>query len=339
MQIRSNSKSLLQRRGRVSTSIQTFLDGVAIATVAWSLVRYYVGEFTSQYVIMLLVLMGIVSIMYDHYAIYRTSSSYIEKMVALLKAWSISFLILFIIGFFSHYSINYQRTLIIYLYLFGFATQALLHYVFRFFSMIFRDHVQQTEKAIIIGQGRLANYLDYKITNNPWLSQKIEGYIPLEDDSSIHREQALETPKAKNLGHIRDLSSIITKAGINIVYIITPLQHSEILEKIYFELLDKHVSIHWVPDIFSLRLINHSVLEIAGIPVLTLSETPLTGFSKLIKSIEDFVLAALIPILISPVLILVAIAVKLDSKGPVFLDNNELDGMVRISEFGNLGVC
>lgn len=42
----------------------------------------------------------------------------------------------------------------------------------------------------------------------------------------------------------------------------------------YFKLLDKCIAVNWVPDIFSLRLINHSVREIAGIPVLTLSETP-----------------------------------------------------------------
>lgn len=318
MQIKLNSKSLLQRRGRISTSIQTFLDGVAIATVAWILVKNYVGEFTNQYVIMLLVLMGIVSIMYDHFAIYRTSSGYLEKMVKLLKAWTISFIILCLIGFFSHYSIDYPQALIVYLFIFGFIVQALLHYVFRFFTMILRDHVHQNEKAMIIGQGRLADYLVHKVSNNPWLGQTIEGYIPLEDESLLSTEQVLETPKAKNLGNIKDLSSIITSSGINVVYIITPLQQSKVLENIYFELLDKHVSIHWVPDIFSLRLINHSVREIAGIPVLTLSETPLTGFSKLAKSIEDFVLATLILILISPILIAIAVAVKLDSKGPVF---------------------
>jgi putative colanic acid biosynthesis UDP-glucose lipid carrier transferase len=73
-----------------------------------------------------------------------------------------------------------------------------------------------------------------------------------------------------------------------------------------------------VPDIFSLRLVNHSVKEIAGIPVLTLSETPLTGVHLLAKTMEDMVLSALILILISPVLLLVAIAIKLDSPGPVF---------------------
>jgi putative colanic acid biosynthesis UDP-glucose lipid carrier transferase len=87
---------------------------------------------------------------------------------------------------------------------------------------------------------------------------------------------------------------------------------------VYFKLLDKHVAVHWVPDIFSLRLINHSVREIAGMPVLTLSETPLTGTSLLAKSIEDLLLSAVILVAISPLLMIIALLIKLDSPGPVF---------------------
>lgn len=90
------------------------------------------------------------------------------------------------------------------------------------------------------------------------------------------------------------------------------------LEDLYFKLLDKHVAVHWVPDIFSLRLVNHCVREIAGIPVLTLSETPLIGTRLMFKALEDFVLSVLILIMITPVLLAIALAVKLDSRGPVF---------------------
>jgi putative colanic acid biosynthesis UDP-glucose lipid carrier transferase len=60
------------------------------------------------------------------------------------------------------------------------------------------------------------------------------------------------------------------------------------------------------------------VREIAGIPVLTLSETPLTGVSRLAKSIEDVTLSVLILLLLSPILLAVAVAIKYDSSGPVF---------------------
>ena len=90
----------------------------------------------------------------------------------------------------------------------------------------------------------------------------------------------------------------------------------------YKSILEKHVSIHWIPDIFSLRLVNHSVREISGIPVITLSETPLIGTRLLLKSIEDVVLSCFILLAISPILLGIAIAIKLDSSGPVFFRQN-----------------
>ncbi|MCG8049283.1 MAG: exopolysaccharide biosynthesis polyprenyl glycosylphosphotransferase, partial [Candidatus Thiodiazotropha endolucinida] len=74
----------------------------------------------------------------------------------------------------------------------------------------------------------------------------------------------------------------------------------------------------WAPNIFALNLINHSVKELAGIPILTLSETPLIGSHLLIKAIEDLVLALLILILASPIMLITAILIKVESPGPIF---------------------
>jgi putative colanic acid biosynthesis UDP-glucose lipid carrier transferase len=76
--------------------------------------------------------------------------------------------------------------------------------------------------------------------------------------------------------------------------------------------------VHWVPDIFSLRLMNHAVTEIAGIPVLTLSETPLIGTRRLLKAMEDVCLSLFFLVILAPLMLAIAIAVKLDSPGPVF---------------------
>jgi putative colanic acid biosynthesis UDP-glucose lipid carrier transferase len=182
--------------------------------------------------------------------------------------------------------------------------------------------------VIIVGQGQLANYLEHKISSNPWLNERVVGNVSIEEEGVQQRkEQKSELNKydksrSIHLGKVAELSDLIDEHDINTIYIVTPLESSKVLEELYFVLLDKHVSIHWIPDIFSLRLINHSVKEIAGIPVLTLSESPLTGMSKLSKAIEDKVLSFLILILIIPLLIAVAIAVKIDSPGPVFFRQN-----------------
>lgn len=77
-------------------------------------------------------------------------------------------------------------------------------------------------------------------------------------------------------------------------------------------------NIRLVPDWFSLKLINHGISEALGIPMLDLSASPVTGTTRLIKATEDRLLALGVLVLISPLMIAIAIAVKLSSPGPVY---------------------
>jgi putative colanic acid biosysnthesis UDP-glucose lipid carrier transferase len=328
MVIRSKSRSVLQRRRSLINILQPLLDGVAILGIAWFFIQLDIGYLTQDYVILLLVLLGLVSVMYDRFAIYRTSSSFAAKLFSLFNAWSISFLALFLLGFLTKQSHIYSRVFITELFLVGFIAQSLIHFVVRAVNRRINKHSHVTDNVIIVGQGQLANYLEHKITSNPWLNERVIGNVSIEEEVKRKRKaQKSElndypTSRTIHLGKVAELPGLIDEHDINTIYIVTPLESSRVLEELYFILLDKHVSIHWIPDIFSLRLINHSVKEIAGIPVLTLSETPLTGLSKLGKAIEDKVLSFLILLLITPVLIAVAIAVKLDSPGPIFFRQN-----------------
>lgn len=324
MVIGSKSKSVLQRRQSIVNLLQPLLDGLAIISVAGFFIQYNVGFLTQDYIIFLLVLLGLVSVLYDRYAIYRTSSNFSSKIFSLFNAWSISFLVLFLLGFLTKQSTVYSRVFIVELYVVGFLLQAAIHLVTRLITQSFNKHAQTKDNVIIVGQGQLANYLEHKITSNPWLHQNVIGTVSIEEELEHNRRNQktalneYETSPSIQLGKVSELPVLIDTHEITTIYIVTPLESSKVLEELYFVLLDKHVSIHWIPDIFSLRLINHSVREIAGIPVITLSETPLTGISRVTKSIEDKVLSILILLTISPILFVVAIAIKLDSPGPVF---------------------
>jgi putative colanic acid biosysnthesis UDP-glucose lipid carrier transferase len=328
MVIRSKSRSVLQRRRGLVNVLQPFLDGLAIIVVAWLFIKLNIGYLSQDYVILLLVLLGLVSVMYDRYAIYRTSSNVSSKIISLFNAWSISFLALFLLGFLTKQTGVYSRIFIAELYVVGFIVQCFVHFAVRSLTQGINKRSQAAENVIIVGQGQLANYIEHKISSNPWLHQRVIGNVSIQEEinhTRVTQKSELnqyDTSRTIHLGQVAELPDLIDQHDIDTIYIVTPLESSKVLEDLYFVLLDKHVSIHWIPDIFSLRLINHSVREIAGIPVLTLSETPLTGISKLTKSIEDKVLSFLFLLLLTPVLLLVALAVKLDSPGPVFFRQN-----------------
>ena len=328
MVIRSKHRSVLQRRRSLINVLQPLLDGLAIICVSWFFINLNIGYLTQDYIIFLLVLLGLISVTYDRFAIYRTSSSFYSKLFSLFNAWSISFLALFVVGFLTNQSHSYSREFIIELFIAGFVVQAIIHYIIRTINYRINKHSQTTDNVIIVGQGQLANYLEHKITANPWLNQRVIGNVSIDDNTKLSKKfdksELNDYPISRIilLGKVSELPSLIDEHAIDTVYIVTPLESSTVLEDLYFVLLDKHVTIHWIPDIFSLRLINHSVKEIAGIPVLTLSETPLTGISRLAKSIEDKVLSFLILIAISPILLVIVILIKLDSPGPVFFRQN-----------------
>ena len=166
-------------------------------------------------------------------------------------------------------------------------------------------HAMPAENVLIVGTGKLARYLQQKVSGNPWLNQKVIGSLELPTDGTSGRsldtgahlfEASDFTPlhEPNVLGPLEEMLAVIDRHDVRTVYFAVPLGESHRIEDMYFELLDRHVAVHWVPDIFSVLLVNHSVREIAGLPVLTLSETPLTGTRLLLKAVEDFVLASLI---------------------------------------------
>jgi putative colanic acid biosynthesis UDP-glucose lipid carrier transferase len=312
------NRSVLQRRSSISNSLQALLDGVAVLGITYALIDYYIGALNQDYLILLLFLMGSMAVVYDHYAIYRSNINITSKMFRLFKAWTASFFFLVMTGFLTKHSEQYSRLLIGQLYVAGYFTQVLLHLAMHWLQKTLLRHAAQPDNAVIIGTGRLANFLYQKVSSNPWLGEKMLGCIPIKETATTASMTGDAEKQPPMLGRLDELSALIDRHHIRTVYFVTPLDASEVLEELYFTLLDKHVTVRWVPDIFSLRLVNHSVREIAGIPVLNLSETPLTGTRLLLKTIEDFTLAAAILVLIAPLLLLIAIAIKIDSPGPVF---------------------
>ncbi|MCG8082302.1 MAG: undecaprenyl-phosphate glucose phosphotransferase, partial [Candidatus Thiodiazotropha taylori] len=151
---------------------------------------------------------------------------------------------------------------------------------------------------------------------NPWMPEEIIGAVLTSDcQENQDKSNAVELPA---LGKLEDIKALIKRHEIQTIYIAVSLDSSPMIQQIYFDLLNENVNIHWAPNIFALNLINHSVKELAGIPILTLSETPLIGTHLLLKAIEDRVLSLLMLLLVSPIMLITAILIKLESPGPVF---------------------
>lgn len=91
---------------------------------------------------------------------------------------------------------------------------------------------------------------------------------------------------------------------------------------------ENHIVYKYIPNLFETKAINVDIQDIAGVPIIELRKTPLDGWGKIFKRIIDILGGVMGIIIFSPLMIVIAIAIKLDSKGPVFF------GYKRIGQYG-----
>ena len=101
------------------------------------------------------------------------------------------------------------------------------------------------------------------------------------------------------------------------VWIAMSLREESQLEKVLFDLRHVTADIRYIPDILGFRLLNHSISNVLDLPVVNISATPMDDFNRLIKAFEDRFLAFLILLLVFPLMLIIAIGIKLTSRGPV----------------------
>ncbi len=100
---------------------------------------------------------------------------------------------------------------------------------------------------------------------------------------------------------------------------------------------DHHLTFKYAADLLGTKVLKSEVSEIAGIPVVEIKKTPLDGWGRIIKRIFDIVVSFILILLLSPVLLVVALVIKLDSQGPVFFSRRD-DGtpLYRVGQGGKL---
>jgi Undecaprenyl-phosphate glucose phosphotransferase len=115
---------------------------------------------------------------------------------------------------------------------------------------------------------------------------------------------------------LSELAAFVTEQGIAEVWIAAPWDDNGQLEQALEALRESVIDINVVPDLHQYRLLNQGIAEWGGLPVINLSGTPMTGSELRIKAVFDWLGALALVILLSPLLLLVALLVRLTSPGP-----------------------
>ena len=146
----------------------------------------------------------------------------------------------------------------------------------------------------------------------------------------------------KFAGHCRNLADHVRTHTIGRVYIALPLANVPRLSELINALRDTTASVYFVPDAFAFDLIQGRFAEVNGMPVLSVCETPFHGTDAVLKRLMDVALGGCALLLALPVIVLIAVGVKLSSRGPVFFRQRRygLNGEeITVYKFRSMTVC
>ncbi|ABM38474.1 undecaprenyl-phosphate glucose phosphotransferase [Polaromonas naphthalenivorans] len=162
-----------------------------------------------------------------------------------------------------------------------------------------RDKGYNYKRVLVVGDSPSIQHVEEALEQAAWSGLRLLGKVmPSELDAYIQKQHGLKT-------------------GIDEVWLCLRRNDDTGIRLVLDALRHSTANIRLVPDWFTLKLLNHGVSEVVGIQMLDLSASPITGELRLIKAVQDFVLASLILLLISPLLVAIALAVKFTSRGPV----------------------
>jgi putative colanic acid biosynthesis UDP-glucose lipid carrier transferase len=190
-----------------------------------------------------------------------------------------------------------------------------------------------TPRYIIIG----ANNVGFELLHR--LPPK--GFIGFFDFRSADRvSQWIDADKL--IGHCKDVADFVRKNGVSTIYIALPLSNVPRIGDMVRELRDTTASIYFLPDVFAFDLIQGRLTNINGMPALAVCDTPFHGMDAVLKRVFDVAFAGVALILCAPLLVLIALGVKLTSRGPILFRQRRygLNGdEINVYKFRSMTVC
>jgi len=186
-----------------------------------------------------------------------------------------------------------------------------------------------------VGAGPAAQRLAERLSLTAWMGLRVAGVY---DDRNISR---LSLGDMSLIGDTEMLLRDARAGKLDYVYITLPMHAEKRIIELVNALADTTASVYVVPHAFIFDLMHASWVQVGGQPVISIYETPFFGIDGSLKRLEDLVLSSLILVLISPLLLGLAIAIKLNSRGPVLFRQQRygLDGqIVEVWKFRSMSV-
>jgi len=310
------NRSLLRPYSNLLEGLMHFVDPlcVLIAGLLAHYLHFLDFDLPARYVWALLAAISLCALVFPQFGLYRPrrGESFAIEVGDLARAWIALGLMIAVLLFATQLAIQFSRLWVSYLALFGFALQVLVRGLLRLALRLARRRGYNLRHVVIAGAGRLGEDLATQMARQP--SAGFHVLALYDDNPSLADRMIAGSPVRGNLDLlVAELDDYLPDQ----VWIALPLRAEKRIRWLLDALREHSVQVSFVPDINDFHLLHHSVTEVAGIPFLNLTQTPFQGWQRALKRAEDLALCLAASAVLSPVMALIALGVKLDSRGPV----------------------
>jgi putative colanic acid biosynthesis UDP-glucose lipid carrier transferase len=320
------TRGYLKEHSGILLWVMRLLD--IMVSLVFCLLAYYLVfgplPLPSHYLVAILFSIILTMLVFQAYSLYRTwrGVDYMQEIAAVIMAWTTVFAIQAFLSVVTKTSADYSRAWLLMWYAFGGIGLLLVRYLLRRVLRYLRSQGFNLRHIVIIAAGDIGGRVLENLESSSESGFKVSGYFS--DETATDRFRKNGTNDHIEYGPVPHAKQYLETHQIDQVWIAMPMREADRIESIMTDLRNCTADIRLVPDVFGFRLLNHSVSAIAGLPVINLSVTPMEGLNVWIKAVEDKLISIAILLLSSPLLLCIAVAIKLTSPGPVLYRQNRL---------------
>ncbi|MEP6847949.1 MAG: sugar transferase [Acidobacteriota bacterium] len=302
-------------------------DIFSLAALAWSKdFLPYAGVFFFT------VGIRIILLAYQRVYSFYGAFSYLQESIKIFKAVLVSSLLIIAWAFlfrggFQYREYSYSRTIFILDFAVALASLGIFHLAVRYLQVQFRNRDINLIPTLVIGTNKEARQTIAELRERPDLGYRVVGVLA-EPSNAANESTFAEIPR---LGGLEDLASIVKELGIQEVIITDRTVSSDTFFDAMMRIGRKQrVEFRFAPSLFNMLPQKTSIEQIGVLPMVRLFREPLSEGERFLKRLSDLFISIITVVLLSPLLIIISVAVKLGSRGPVLFRQERvgMDGRI-----------
>ena len=314
------------------------LPAVLAGVMFYPLTQFYDVEFDRPFLVLsILAATFTLAVLPPRNPTSQVISPRLELATNVLWRWAMLVACLLALGYVTKFSEQYSRRVVVTWVLVTPVLLVLLQLLLQSITRAMLMDLAHARRAVIVGCTAASQELARRLSQHIELGIAVAGFF---DDRGSDRLGCAKYTQL--LGRFADVPSFVNRRNIDVIFIaIAPGQVTRMRDLVH-ELGDTTASIYFVPDVSGFDMIQQRTSEILGFPVVAMCETPFHGYRGLIKRLMDVTFSLAGVVVLAPLLLGIAWAVKRSSPGPILFRQRRygLDGReIQVYKFRTMTVC